>query len=126
MRNDKTYEALKPKELGIQGERQAARFLVTQGYVIEAMNYRSCFGEIDIIAALEDTIVFVEVKTRRSLSFGLPREAIDFKKRQHIKRTAQLYLQTHPYAPSNIRFDSIDIVVHRDDSYSVKHIKNCM
>ena len=78
--------------LGDEGESTSVDFLKTKGYKILERNYRSKFGEIDIIAKEKDMLCFVEVKTRSSLTFGLPQEALIKKKRKHISRAALDYL----------------------------------
>ncbi|MCL6628515.1 MAG: YraN family protein, partial [Armatimonadetes bacterium] len=75
--------------LGTQGEILAAKHLESLGYEIIERNYRSQFGEIDIVASQNGDLVFVEVKTRRNAKFGYPSESVNLKKQQKIIRTAQ-------------------------------------
>ena len=99
---------------GIAGEVLAARFLREKGYIILSSNYRSKFGEIDIIAMDGPYIVFVEVKARSEKSFYMPREAVTEDKQQKILRTAALYIRAYP---SNLqpRFDVVEVwVADRD------------
>ena len=93
---------------GAAGEVLAARFLREKGYDIWTANYRCRFGEIDIIAAKEPYIAFVEVKTRDQNALYAPREAVTAEKRKRIIRTAMLYLQEHPVAYQP-RFDVVEI-----------------
>lgn len=81
------------KSLGSKGEDLAVRFLKRKGYRIIERNYKTPIGEIDIIAQDGGTLVFIEVKTRTSASFGYPFEAVDRKKRQKLKNLALLYLK---------------------------------
>ncbi len=94
---------------GAAGEVLAARYLRDHGYDIVCSNYRTRFGEIDIIAETDTYIVFVEVKSRAQNAYYLPREAVTAAKQQRIIKTALLYLSQH--APGKQpRFDVIEIV----------------
>jgi len=98
-------------KLGSQGEDMAAKYLQKQGYKILQRNFRSRYGEIDIICTLEQSVIFVEVKTRTNTSFGSPEESITKTKRQHIHKVALIYLETYPYPFKEIRFDVIGILM---------------
>ena len=74
----------KSKNIGDMGEKKAVKFLKKKGYRILETNFKTKFGEIDIIAKKEGCICFVEVKTRSSDNFGEPREAVNFYKQQKI------------------------------------------
>lgn len=101
----------KPQALGASGEAQAQKFLKRQHYKILETNYKNRLGEIDIIARTKDkTLVFVEVKTRTTAKFGLPREAVTQTKQHKIVQVATLYLQTKKKLQDKIRFDVIDIL----------------
>ncbi|RKU28282.1 YraN family protein [Candidatus Poribacteria bacterium] len=91
------------------GEKLAVEHLKTQGYQILAQNYRFHRGEIDIIAKYEKRIVFVEVKTRRSLKYGVPQSAVTKQKQRQISKIALAYLQTHNLMDTPCRFDVIAI-----------------
>ena len=78
--------------LGIKGEKLAQKFLKKNKYKILETNYKCQIGEIDIVATKNNFLVFVEVKTRQSAKFGLPREAVDEYK-QHKLKTLALYYQ---------------------------------
>ncbi len=99
---------------GIAGEVIAARFLREKGYRVLSSNYRSRFGEIDIIAQDGRHIVFVEVKARSEQSMIMPREAVTESKQQKILRTAALYIRAYP---SNLqpRFDVVEVWVSDKD-----------
>ena len=86
---------IKRGKLGRRGEAIAVSFLKRQGYKIIERNYRSKLGEIDIIAREKDNIVFVEVKTRRSDDFGLPQEAVSYRKQYRLTKIALGYLAYH-------------------------------
>jgi len=95
-------------KLGEKGERLAVKFLNKKGYKIIEQNYRTPLGEIDIIARERETLVFIEVKTRESIAYGLPFEAVNYTKRQRIAKIAMLYLKRFKEIPP-CRFDVISI-----------------
>ena len=80
------------KITGSCGEEYAALYLKKQGYKIVERNYKNKIGEIDIIAKHKKTLVFVEVKTRKTCEFGTPAEAVTYYKKQKIVNTARMYL----------------------------------
>jgi putative endonuclease len=92
--------------LGVQAEQIAARYLLQQGLKLIAQNYRSRFGEIDLIMLHETTVVFIEVRLRSNASFGGAAASIDARKRKRIINTAQLYLASLVLVPP-CRFDAI-------------------
>lgn len=93
---------------GQRGEQLAGEYLSGKGYEILATNWRTGHKEIDIIALKEDVLVFVEVKTRNSITFGYPETAVTTAKQQKIAAAAEEWLIQHPHA-SEIRFDVIAI-----------------
>ncbi len=111
------------KKLGEAGELLAANFLAQKGYSIIQRNFRCKVGEIDIIASDGNYLVFVEVKTRRSLNYGSPVEAVDIRKQQQIYRTALFYLQQNAIDNQDIRFDIIAITM-MDEKPAIEHIVN--
>lgn len=80
------------KKIGDLGENFAAELYEKSGYTAVARNYHSRFGEIDLIAENDDTICFVEVKTRKISSLGTPAEAVDYRKQKKLTLTAMKYL----------------------------------
>ncbi len=94
--------------LGAWGEAAAAEYLRKKRYKLVAANYRSRFGEIDLIVSNRSFLVFVEVKLRKNKDFALAREFVDEKKQKRILSTAALYLAQNP---TNLqpRFDVIEI-----------------
>lgn len=94
--------------LGEKGEGIAVSFLKKNGYSIIERNYRNTFGEIDIIARDNETLVFIEVKTRESMEFGLPFESVTMRKRKKIAKVALSYLKRFDEVPS-CRFDILSI-----------------
>lgn len=83
--------------------------LERQGVEILAVNWRCIWGEIDLIAANDTTLAFVEVKTRRSVSGSAPKEAVSFHKRQRILLSAQQWLGEHPEECRQPRFDVAEV-----------------
>lgn len=107
--------------IGSKGEDIAVDYLKNKGYSILYRNYKTPYGEADIISKYNDTLVFVEVKTRSNLSFGNPFESVNYKKQQRLKRIALHYLKT-TNVQLKIRFDIISIVAEESD-YKIEHIK---
>ena len=91
------------------GETLAAEHLKAQGYQILTQNYRYKRGEIDLIAQQEKRIVFVEVKTRRNIKYGLPQHAVTTQKQRQISKIALAYLQSKNLLDTPCRFDVIAI-----------------
>ena len=96
--------------LGVEGERMAKEFLVKNKYKILETNYSTQYGEIDIITKYKKIIVFVEVKYRHSIQYGLPRESVTLYKQNKIRQVALAYLKYKNLIDSPIRFDVIDIL----------------
>lgn len=102
------------------GEDFAVSLLKKQGYKILARNFRSKFGEIDIVAEDRDTLVFVEVKTRWNKNFGDPAEAVVPWKLKHLERAAYYFKLLHPKTPELMR---IDVVATEIQDGRVKHAR---
>ena len=119
MRN--SPQDLHKKILGEQGERLARKYLVKAGYKIVKTNYRTPFGEADIVAKEGATLVFVEVKTRRNADKGLPSEAVTRAKREKYERIALAYIQDHFFGEAVVRFDVVAIIVLSDDRAFIRH-----
>lgn len=112
------------RELGYYGETIAKQYLIGKGYKILMQNFKSKSGEIDIIAQIEDYIVFIEVKTRRTLTYGLPGEAVDRRKQMRYGKIASTYIRNNRLFDNNYRFDVIEIYITSNDSYTINHIEN--
>ncbi|WP_093883911.1 YraN family protein [Syntrophus gentianae] len=110
-------------QTGKIGEEMAAAYLEAAGYRILERNYRCPFGEIDIIAQEGDTLVFVEVKSRRSENYGLPQLAVGPEKQRRISKISLFYLQSHRLEPSDVRFDVVAILL-RPKNPSIELIKD--
>ncbi|MDR1034166.1 MAG: YraN family protein [Bifidobacteriaceae bacterium] len=123
---------LKNGELGRFGEFLARRYLQKKGWELLDCNWRNKLGEVDIIALdnNKSALVFVEVKTRRSVSVGYPSESVNYKKLRTIKGLVGLWIDEKrienreiPYA-RDIRIDVVSILVLGDDDITVSHIEN--
>lgn len=113
------------KLLGDQGERTAVRFLKQQGYSILARQYRTDLGEIDIIALDGETIVFVEVKTRKNNSKGEPFEAVTQQKQSQLTRLASSFLKKQQRLTHPARFDIISILwLSEQSTPEIQHFQN--
>lgn len=111
------------RELGNHGEDLACKFLEKNGYkIIERNKSFSKFCEIDIIAQIKNTLVFVEVKTRKTNSFGSPLEAITKTKYSHIRQGALTYLGENSKKFSKFRIDAIGITL--EPKVEIKHLQN--
>lgn len=112
---------------GDRGERLAVRHLKKSGLKIVARNYRNRFGEIDIIALDGQTIVFVEVKTRKSNAAGSPLEAVDESKQSKVIQVAQAYLKERRLYEYSVRFDVIGIVwneAEKESKPDLTHVRH--
>jgi putative endonuclease len=89
--------------------------LIHRGYKILARNYKTSLGEIDIVARDKDSLVFIEVKARRSDRFGMPCEAVSKFKQRQISKAALLYLKEKNLLNQNARFDIVSILYSRDE-----------
>ncbi len=97
-------------EFGKEAEKAAVDFLKVKGYKILERNYRTKFGEIDIIAQDKDVICFVEVKARHSLNLGSPEEAVFRRKQKQISKAAIHYLKMNKLLEQAARFDVLALL----------------
>ena len=109
----------KNKIEGNVGEILSVNFLEKKGYKILETNFKTKFGEIDIIAKNQNIIVFLEVKRRETLKYGRHIEAINNRKEAKIKRVAEYYLNKTKNYDADVRFDVIEIV-----GEDISHIEN--
>jgi putative endonuclease len=93
------------RKKGIAGEDVAAAWYVSQGYEVVARNWRCRTGDLDLIVRRGPTFVFCEVKSRSTLAFGAPAEAVTHEKRQRIRHLAARWIQDSRVRPVEIRFD---------------------
>lgn len=110
----------KHNETGIKGEEIAENFLQTKGYKILHRNWRSGKKEVDIVAHINDLLVFVEVKTRSEVYFGYPEDAVDEKKQDFLKTAAEEYMYQNP-EHTQIRFDIISIITKKGQLEEIVH-----
>ncbi len=96
--------------LGRSAEIKAAEELGRRGYRILASNYRQRFGEIDFVCEEGGTIVFVEVRCKRTDEFGTPAESITRAKQEKLLNAAEHYLDEHDIRDRNCRFDVVEVV----------------
>ncbi|HMN12492.1 MAG TPA: YraN family protein [Bellilinea sp.] len=97
------------KDIGDWGESIAASYIEKQGFTVLERNFRTPYGELDIIAQNGEVLVIVEVKTRTSTKFGHPESAITEAKMAHMQSAVEFYLTTLPCMPGEIRLDVISI-----------------
>ncbi|OGG02399.1 hypothetical protein A2Z33_05040 [Candidatus Gottesmanbacteria bacterium RBG_16_52_11] len=95
--------------LGNNGEDLAASYLTKNGYRILTRNFRTRFGELDIVCLKAGTVVYVEVKTRIGRLFGTPEEAITTRKIRRILTAANIFQSAHPELPESIRLDCVSV-----------------
>ena len=95
--------------IGRLGEAMASEILRKKGYYIICNNFKCPYGEVDIIASKGDRLVFIEVKTRTSDDFGRPAEAVNYRKRQHIKNSARYFLSSSRKKYKYVDFNVIEI-----------------
>ena len=112
-------------ELGKDGEEQATDYLKNKGYEIIERNYECRQGEIDIIAKDKEEYVFIEVKTRQNLHYGMPAEAVTSVKEKHIWNASKYYIYSHKLENKFIRFDVIEVYKIKNQFY-INHIKQVM
>ena len=120
----KDVASYSPHELGKRGEEAAACFLERREYEILDRNWKCIAGEADIVALQDDTLCFIEVKTRKDAQKGFPSEAVDTRKRSRYERIAACYLKDHDYADVRVRFDIIAILVLGEDRAFLSHHLN--
>jgi len=97
------------KKIGDMGEGAVCDYIKKMGFVILERNFRIRGGEVDIIAKDGDTLVFIEVKTRKNSKYA-PSEAVDLKKQRFIIKTAEAYLYTKDLYEVDVRFDVAEVI----------------
>jgi len=110
-------------ELGKKGEDLAVEYLQRNGYYIVERNFKNKLGEIDIIAKDKNTFCFIEVKTRRTASFGSPFESVTPRKQHKLIRLAQSYLQYKKMNNLEIRFDCVAVFIEEEGDEKIEIIK---
>jgi len=112
-----------PYNTGFQGEEVACRYLAGKGYRILDRNYRARPYELDIVARIDDVVVFCEVKTARTGRFGPPASWVTPRKIRHIARAAMDYIRSQGIRDVAFRFDVIALEAV-DDDIRISHIEN--
>ena len=102
--------------VGRTGEDAAVQYLLQRGYYILERNYRCRFGEIDLVARDGDTLTFIEVKTRRSRTFGPAAAAVTHTKQRHLIKASQMYMVQHGKRDDLCRFDVVTIDMDGQES----------
>ena len=113
----------KRQQFGKRSENLAVWYLKKNGYKIMEQNYRTQLGEIDIIAKKKKTIVFVEVKSRKSIRYGNPKWAVTPQKQRKISMVALQYLKSIRQTDARARFDVVAITSNRDEP-QIEIVKN--
>lgn len=109
--------------LGRRGEELATAFLVDAGYTILDRNWRCGQGEIDVVAFDGSETAFIEVKTRTSVAFGHPLEAITTLKLARLRRLAAAWCAAHPGNHDRIRIDAISVIAPKFGPPEIEHLK---
>ena len=106
---------------GRKGEERAECFIKNAGLKIIARNVRVGCDEIDLIAKQDDTLIFIEVKTRASEDFGRPAAAVNLAKRRKLSRAAVSFMKKRKLRPPYIRFDIVEVIGEKPE---IRHIQN--
>lgn len=109
--------------LGKWGEKAAEKYLQDKGYEIISKNYRTPYGEIDIICSYMRNLIFVEVKTRKSKSFGHPEISVNTRKLEHMETSALHYVQESGFE-GTWQIDVISIYRNSLSKYEINHFEN--
>jgi len=117
---------MKAKKLGILAEGIARLYLIKRGYKILTSNYQTKFGEVDVIAKKDDSIVFFEVKASKTDfdSNFKPELRVDFLKKRKLIKLAQIYLMNNNLTDVNWQIDIISVIFKKGDKVLLKHYRN--
>jgi putative endonuclease len=110
-------------DTGNWGEDKAADFLTAAGYEILVKNYRYQHAEIDLVARKGKMLIFVEVKTRSGIGFGMPEEFVNYTKAKLIMKAAENYIYSTDWH-FDIRFDIISILLNPQGGFQIRHIED--
>lgn len=111
------------QDLGLLGERIAARWLMRDGWRLVAHRFRSGHRDIDLVMQRENEVAFVEVKARRGERFGSPVEAVHYRKRRELGRSARVWVDRHGSSALCYRFDVVGVLVV-GQTVRVRHVPN--
>ena len=109
--------------LGAYGEALAARWLVGRGMVLLDRNWRCPAGEIDLVLRDGAVLVVCEVKTRSSLDYGTPHEAVTERKVERLRELARRWLEAHGVAAPDVRLDMVCILRPRRGPATIDHVR---
>ncbi len=112
------------KYFGNKGEDIAELYLKKNGYKILEKQFKCYAGEADIIAEKDNWLIFAEVKTRSNLNYGLPSEAVDYKKQKKYIKIAEYYLSVNTCYEKFVRFDVIEILGEEINHLKAVYFKN--
>ncbi len=122
---DENGDAWDKDRVGSEGERLAEIYLRTEGFKILHRNFRAPQGgEVDIVCRDGKILAFVEVKTRTTLAFGRPIEAVTMDKRHLITRGAMEWLRMLDFPPANYRFDVVEVLLTGGEAPDINLVKN--
>jgi putative endonuclease len=109
--------------LGVRGERIAERWLQRKGWRVLQRRFRDGHRDVDLIAERLGTVAFVEVKARSGVEFGTPVEAVDWRKRRELVRSARMWISRHGQPGESYRFDVIGVLMAQERVF-VRHVEN--
>jgi Predicted endonuclease distantly related to archaeal Holliday junction resolvase len=109
--------------VGRHGEQVAVRHLSERGWQVLDRNWRGEDGELDVVALDGDTLVVVEVKTRRGEGFGHPAEAVTGRKLRRLRRLAGQWLSEHELRPRQVRVDVVAVTLPRRGAARLEHLE---
>jgi len=113
------------KKIGDIGEKIAEDYLIEKGYQVLDRQFSTRFGELDLVALDSGCVVFVEVKTRTSMTFGNPEESITPAKLERLETAGLLWMQAHPAMPDDWRIDGIAIFLNAQGQViELRHFPN--
>ena len=115
------------QKTGQRGEQIAADYLRNKGYAVIAQNWHCTYGEIDIVAQYQDTLVFVEVRSRHTETTEVAFESITARKRERMVNSAYVYLEAQGLSTETLwRIDVIGIALPRSGSPTIDHVENAL
>lgn len=113
------------KDIGSYGEDLACKYLLDIRHKILERNLRNKLGEIDIITTLNDILIFIEVKSRYTNSYGSPMESVTYYKQRQIIRLSSYYILINKFNSFNIRYDVIEVIFNKSNqNYTINHIED--
>lgn len=119
-----TTHKLTPYDLGKLGERFALNYLKRKRYKIIKKGFRLFKGDIDVIAYDKNTLVFIEVKTRRGNQFGFPEESVNLSKQKQVRKIARGFITLNKLENRECRFDILALDYNENKGFKVIHFKD--